>query len=333
MKLLFLGFDGLDYNDVEKFIPSFKRGVYGISYPEKGFALTGPSWSSIYTGVKRDKHKVMHVWGLKGKESKIEDSNIDNIESVRLVDSTYKPIWKLVDSSYKVGVVGMPLTYPAIEVNGFMIPGYPSLRNFSTHPIFVRDLLLEKYYIDFVEVIMKNEESFMANNYTKKVIELYNDGILDHFIRGLEYKRIDKVFELIDRFDTEILFIQFPFVDHISHCLNFEDNDVCRMVYDVVKDLLDKLELLNPDNVFIISDHGRPAQDSWHTINGFYCMYKTDQEYYDNYRVDINNIDICPTILELLGLQYNESDFDGNAIETRIESEEIKARLKGLGYM
>jgi predicted AlkP superfamily phosphohydrolase/phosphomutase len=129
-KVLVIGLDGATPELVERWVeeerlPHLKkimqRGVYGklrSVYPP----ISPAAWTTFATGYNPGKHGT---YDFRDYDTKRYSCFADTI-----VDSNAfagKSIWDLVGASgQKVGVVTVPVTYPAWKVNGFMISGYPT---------------------------------------------------------------------------------------------------------------------------------------------------------------------------------------------------------------
>lgn len=129
-KVLIIGLDGATPELLERWteedkLPFLKRimqtGVYGklrSVYPP----ISPAAWTTFATGYNPGKHGV---YDFRDYDNRRYSCFADTI-----VDSNSfagKSIWDLVGAAgQRVGVVTVPVTYPAWKVNGFMISGYPT---------------------------------------------------------------------------------------------------------------------------------------------------------------------------------------------------------------
>ena len=129
-KVLILGLDGATPELLERWVEEDKlpylkqiiqKGVYGklrSVYPP----ISPAAWTTFATGYNPGKHGV---YDFRDYDNRRYSCFADTI-----VDSNAfagKTIWDLVGAAgQKVGVVTVPVTYPAWKVNGFMISGYPT---------------------------------------------------------------------------------------------------------------------------------------------------------------------------------------------------------------
>jgi predicted AlkP superfamily phosphohydrolase/phosphomutase len=129
-KVLILGLDGatpelvdrwVEQNELPNLKQMMERGVYGrlrSVYPP----ISPAAWTTFATGYNPGKHGVY--------DFRDYDNTRYSCFADTIVDSNSfagKTIWDLVGAAgQKVGVVTVPVTYPAWKVNGFMISGYPT---------------------------------------------------------------------------------------------------------------------------------------------------------------------------------------------------------------
>jgi predicted AlkP superfamily phosphohydrolase/phosphomutase len=129
-KVLVIGLDGATPELVDRWVaddklPHLKQmiqnGVYGklkSTYPP----ISPAAWTTFATGYNPGKHGTF--------DFRDYDPRRYSCFADTIVDSNAfagKSIWDLVGASgQKVGVITVPVTYPAWKVNGFMISGYPT---------------------------------------------------------------------------------------------------------------------------------------------------------------------------------------------------------------
>jgi predicted AlkP superfamily phosphohydrolase/phosphomutase len=129
-KVLVIGLDGATPELVDRWVGEDKlpylkqmiqQGVYGklkSTYPP----ISPAAWTTFATGYNPGKHGTF--------DFRDYDPRRYSCFADTIVDSNAfagKSIWDLVGASgQKVGVITVPVTYPAWKVNGFMISGYPT---------------------------------------------------------------------------------------------------------------------------------------------------------------------------------------------------------------
>jgi predicted AlkP superfamily phosphohydrolase/phosphomutase len=146
-QVLIIGLDALTPALVEKWaaedrLPNIRRflteGAWGPlnSVPNRNSA---PAWSSMVTGLNPGKHGI--YW--------FTEDNPHTYE-YKFVNGSFrrgKPFWKVLsEEGQHVGVVNVPLTFPAEEVNGTMVAGLDSPGTDHarfTHPAELRHEVVE----------------------------------------------------------------------------------------------------------------------------------------------------------------------------------------------
>lgn len=127
MKVLVIGLDGVTFDLLGPWIKAgelpnlrqlMERGSWGrlrTTLPP----ISSSSWSSFVTGVNPGKHGLVD-FVYPGADSY-------KVTMVNATSRRTKAVWNwLNDAGYKVGLVGIPTTYPPEPVDGFMISGFLS---------------------------------------------------------------------------------------------------------------------------------------------------------------------------------------------------------------
>jgi predicted AlkP superfamily phosphohydrolase/phosphomutase len=145
----------------------------GISGPLRSTypPLTGPAWASFMTGMSPGRHGVLEFFRRQpGTYRQI-------LNGYRDLDG--KPIWRLLSQAGKrVGVMGVPMTYPPEPVNGFMMSGLltPAGRRDFVFPMSLLDELEahlgsiyrlrhdEKYRRNAPEPFIREQYEILENN-------------------------------------------------------------------------------------------------------------------------------------------------------------------------
>lgn len=171
-KVFVIGLDGATFDLILPWIkagklPELQRliegGVSGSlmsTYPP----LTGPAWCSFMSGKSPGSHGILEFFRRReGTYRQVLNNRMD-------LDG--KTLWgRLSEGGKKVGVMGIPMTYPPEPVNGFMITGLltpPGRRDF-TYPLNLIDEVEEqvgKYHL-------RLDEKYRANNPYPFIKELY----------------------------------------------------------------------------------------------------------------------------------------------------------------
>jgi len=123
-KTLVIGLDGATWDLIGPFVDSGKLPLFR-KWREEGCsgtlestvpALTPPGWTSAFTGVNPGKHNIFDFFALDRVSMKL------GLATSR--DRKYPAFWEIASrEGVRVGLFNVPCSYPADEVNGFMVTG------------------------------------------------------------------------------------------------------------------------------------------------------------------------------------------------------------------
>jgi len=113
MELLCIGFDGLDHREWSRRLadqlPGFEYVLLHSPVP-----VSGPAWTSIYTGLPMEQHGVTDLWGRPEAGSKTH------------ADVSPLCVWNaLYRHGKQVALCNLPCTYPPSSVHPFHVSGFP----------------------------------------------------------------------------------------------------------------------------------------------------------------------------------------------------------------
>ncbi|NLE77066.1 MAG: phosphodiesterase, partial [Chloroflexi bacterium] len=123
-KLLVVGMDGATFDLIRPWaqagrLPTVARLLdEGVSAPLRSVPNmnSAPAWSSFATGLNPGKHGIFYF-----------DELIPGTYTKRYLNGSFRqgtPFWRaLSEAGYRVGILNVPMTYPAEEVNGYMLAG------------------------------------------------------------------------------------------------------------------------------------------------------------------------------------------------------------------
>ena len=334
MKLLVIGIDALDYNYVMKNIDMFPG--FQVMNMEALVPLTGSAWTTIYTGQPEKNHGITSVHGV-----------MDTDDSKSFLSCRETFLWDYLQDLH-LEIFGMPVTYPPKKVkNGFMVSGelIPSPVLPYAKPRELQENFTD-FYIDiwhYLEslghIIDRGRRSSFIKEFQRDVMQ--NDpaeqisGGLGEAMRSINKGIINNFFK-VHADGTDLACVGFSFIDRVQHWTGLHDAPV-RHWYQCASSILEKLtNALKPDNVWIISDHGRPTQkkDPKHLPDGVF-MYRGNDMQMSNI-TKCRQIDFLPTLLEFFGVENNELPgsilpiFKGS--KKAIERKAVHQKLEGLGY-
>ena len=126
-KLVVIGLDGATFRVLRPIVDSgvmptlarfLREGASGTllsTHPP----VTCPAWPTMFTGVNPGKHSVYSF--------SFRDPKSNRVRSTTSGDVVVRKIWNIIgDAGNSIGVLNVPITFPAENVNGVMLTGYVS---------------------------------------------------------------------------------------------------------------------------------------------------------------------------------------------------------------
>ena len=206
-RVLVIGLDGATFNLIGPWIESgkmptlqrlMKQGASGVLMTTLP-PISSSAWVSFATGKNPGKH------GLVDFVHPRQDSYQISIVSPRMRAS--QAIWNILsDKGRKVGIVGMPVTYPPERVNGFMISDFltPSASDDYTYPLSLKEEL-DRAVGGFP---LLPDERFRS---TKLVDRFVADMLTD------VQRRLDGALYLMEHKEWDLFFLLFWSSDMLQH--------------------------------------------------------------------------------------------------------------------
>ncbi len=191
---------------------------------------TASAWPSLYTGKNPGKHGVYDFLSFDGY-----DWDVVNSTHVR-----ERAIWELLgEHGLSSVVVNVPVTHPAREFDGALVPGLTAPENPDCHP---------EGILDEIEAACGGYRIYpQSGPEPDRSIESYERTIAQ---RGGAFRFLCR------RFEPDFGFLQFQLTDSVFH-ERPGDKRAIEAVYGAVDRQLETiLEETDPDNVLVVSDHG-----------------------------------------------------------------------------
>ncbi len=204
--------------------------------------LTPHAWTTIVTGVNAGRHGI---WDFAERD--------ETGYQLRIVNGSFRrapAVWDyLRRPGRRTGVVNVPFTWPAPEVDGFAFAGFDAAarKDGLTYPAELGDELRRR----FGSLELDNRFPL-------------TDGNLDlDLVRRAAEQKVEIVTWLAERFEPELLLVVFMAADHIHHlCWTEWETDGLESpvaeVYRILDEATGELAGLAgaEGNVLVISDHG-----------------------------------------------------------------------------
>lgn len=265
-KILVIGLDGATFDIIKPMVkegrlPHIQKlmmeGSHGIlrSTPEPN---SPNAWSTFVTGKNAGKHGIFGFFEV-----------IPGTYNVGFVNGSFrrgKSLWKILSENGKrVGVIHVPTTYPAEEVNGFMISGSDSPNEYDPDFTFPKGLISE---------VEKKAGKYIIESGASALVR---QGKLDKALEGLHEsirQRTSTAKFLFREYPSDFFMTVFTETDRVQHhfwkfinprhpAYGSETSERYReaiyAVYERVDASIGELVDLVGDEytVFIMSDHGQ----------------------------------------------------------------------------
>ena len=275
-RVLVIGLDGATFDLIGPWIedgtmPHLQRliaegasGVLTTTLPP----ISSSAWASFATGKNPGQHGLVDF--VHPRQNSYE------ISIVSPQQRASKALWNLLsEAGRKVGVVGMPVTYPPEEVNGYMISDFLTPRSSDdyTYPLSLRDELREAVG----PFPLLPDERYRSTKYT--------DRFIADMVTDVE-QRLGAALYLLDNKEWDFFFLLFWSNDMLQHetwsLLDARhpshDPQAARRFEGLVVDFQRQLdgavgrlvEKAGPEDlVVVMSDHGFGPVHSFFLVNNW----------------------------------------------------------------
>jgi predicted AlkP superfamily phosphohydrolase/phosphomutase len=267
-ELTIIGLDAATFDVIDPMIeagelPNLKRvfdqGSRGV-LRSTTHPLTTQAWTTMLTGVKAGRHGM---WDFTERD--------ETGYHLRLVNGSFRrapAIWELLSATgRRVGVINVPFTWPAQELNGFFIAGL--------------DAAAREYRMTYPESLAADMRDRYRDLLFDHGPQLDKDGYVDPTkMRATIEQKLDCALWLSERFDPELLLVVFMAADHMQHYgwIEWEEKGLESRVAEVYRGLDDAvgsfLEFVGPDrDVLVVSDHGAGRMKGVVNLNAWLAQH------------------------------------------------------------
>lgn len=261
MKTLLVGWDSVPWSFVQ---PLLERGelphLQGLM--DNGWcgsvrstmpAVTPVAWSSIITGKLPQKHGIYDwVW-----------RDGDQIRVAASSEIRGTPFWRrLNDAGLRVGLVNVPLTFPATPIDGFMLCGFgapPPPANI-TYPTALLDDIQARF------------GAYTPALSTQETAALGEQQAIYRAEREIQARQVEIAAYLVGRYPVDVLAINLMLFDHTNHRAK-----TWELVEQSLRDLDEHLGRLlaafQPDSVILFGDHGARRLRGQFLLGDWLCAH------------------------------------------------------------
>jgi predicted AlkP superfamily phosphohydrolase/phosphomutase len=269
-RVLVVGFDGATLELAQRWqsedrMPAFASicadGSYGTlrsTFPYN----SAVAWASLCTGVNPGRHGIFDFVLPRVGEYRLRVATRE--------DRRVPALWSYAsDAGARVGVVNIPMTFPAEAVNGVMVSGMdaPMLDERAVHPS------------DFVAQLRQMQPDYrIISNAHRRAADGDFDGAERELIEAVEARGAFTA-ELARPRDLDLIMVNLEATDGAQHFFwqHFDPahprhdpkasaawRDTIGRVYQAVDRELGRIvDAYAPDTVFVVSDHGGGPSNDW----------------------------------------------------------------------
>ena len=256
LKMLVVGLDGVPFEYLDPLLvtgqlPHLAKLIeHGLRAPLRSVypPMTPAAWPSFATGKNPGKHGVFGWWELVKEAGKpaILPADADSVHGLAL--------WDLLSrSNLRVGVMNVPLTFPAHPVNGFLISGFdnpfediPTGANLTYPPRLLNQLQavgISYKVLEVTESDLPMEPSLLV-------------AALERWIAA-EITRTESAIWLRKHYSPHFMMIVYHIADYFMHRAPRDSVLVIRSLQALDSCLGMLLEQCDDDTtVIVLSDHG-----------------------------------------------------------------------------
>jgi len=267
MRIIIVGFDGLDYYRVLKYLdylPTFKRLKNFMGRLESTIPpSTAPAWVSMFTGVTPGEHGI---YGF---------INIETRKVMNYNDIKAKKLWDRL-KDVRFCIINVPMTYPPDkDINGLIVSGFPT---------YVNDLRKIVYPPRWLPILKKiklpkdiDEVEFRRKYYKNREAAFRN-------LLSLMDLRARSYLKLLSFKEFDIFWFVFRETDIIQHF--YRDEKKIVETYKKADEILSKFLIkAKEDWLIVVSDHGHNTVERViyvdNLIKTYICKYSCDRSIFD----------------------------------------------------
>jgi predicted AlkP superfamily phosphohydrolase/phosphomutase len=279
---LIIGWDGAPFDLVQEFIndgavPTLERitemGYFG-PLDTVPYVMSPCAWSTFLTGKNAGKHGVYDFYANDFREGQYFREPIE-------ADARKEPeLWKLLNAQdQSAGIINVPVTYPADELDEYMVAGVLSPGTDDERFTYPPDLLdgfdgLDEYLIDLDVGKRDNKTNFIDR--VHEMVEARTELILQCIEEVEDVDVLLAVFTSPDR----LAHYYYHFQDESHPYRETETEETLKQYRTVMRDLFElldeKLGLIierfeeqydEEVNVSVISDHGMDSLEEMFFVN------------------------------------------------------------------
>lgn len=310
-----MGFDGLGYSPA-RFSPIGQ--LLGLRTLYAPLAVTGPSWTSIYTGLTAKQHGVREAWGRPRNQHRSLGQNASHL------------FWKRLkkDLGMRTSLCMLPLVKPGWAGADICVEGFPVEKRKQGPAVQPKGLVYGGELLAKTDIAYWPGSSAQPANWAQPLRTRYT--VEDMAIKVREGCFAEANWWVNNGVDgIDFGFIGFMVPDHPAHVWPWQWAEILLpLVAEVMEYLMDCLQ---PESTMVVSDHGFCMDGTGHTHAGVFGFDGLSFEPPTRANV-LHNWSVPSLVFKELGLETTFRKKNVNELSEG-ELKHIRHRLKELGYI
>lgn len=256
-KVMVIGLDGVCLDNIRPLLklgrlPNIARLIgKGVVANLKSVypPMTPVAWPSFSTGKNPGKHGVFGWW-----EMTVGRQGEQTLTPVSSASIKSKPLWKILsDDGKRVGVINVPVTYPATPVDGFMLCGFDN--PFESTPLY-SDLT---YPPDIISTLRNRGIDYRVMDTISSERPLHGSEMVSSFQewKEIETERTKAALWLQKEHRPHFMMIVYHIADYFMHRCR-HSSSLVESAFELLDSCIGELVQCCGDDttILIVSDHG-----------------------------------------------------------------------------
>lgn len=242
---LLIGVDAADFRTIDRLVDDGKMPTFESLMSEGYEAIlnssfppwTPTAWTSLTSGKNAGKHGIFDFKSLDGERM----VNANDVTSHRL--------WTYLDENDLCSiVVNVPVTHPAPEIEGIIVPGYlgPKADEMQPHPDGIIDELRSE--IGDYRIYKRNG---MGSD----------EEVCEEYLKLMEMRK-DAICYLCGEYEWDFAMVQFQRTDTVFHELR-KQRYINRVYENLDAYVGEIIATIEPNTTLVASDHGMGELGDW----------------------------------------------------------------------
>ncbi|MFH0785157.1 MAG: alkaline phosphatase family protein [Pseudomonadota bacterium] len=255
-RILVIGLDGVSFENLAPLfavnqLPNLTKLIKsGLSSPLRSVypPMTPAAWPSFSTGKNPGKHGVYGWWELACTKSGLK---VVPTSSASIKEKTF---WQILsENGYKVGLMNVPMTFPATEVNGFIICGFDNpFESVDSSPSL-------SYPPDIISTLRNNNINYEVMELIESDLPLSYSMLLKYLNKwiSIEEERTKAAIWLRKKYSPDYMMVVYHIADYFMHRARHDSKVVRNALIELDKNVGRLISECDENTtILVVSDHG-----------------------------------------------------------------------------